>query len=565
LAGWHNHYDDQVGRTLVEAMVTRDVNHPSILFWDNGNEGGWNTNLDADFSRWDPQGRRVLHPWEPFSGVNTGHYLAYSKAEIAASGKPMYYQPRANDELMNTNLPVGWIYLPTELLHGLYDGGAGAGLEDYWTMMMSHSNCAGGFIWVFADEGVRRPDTGEIDCAGNQAPDGVVGPYREREGSFHAIRQIWSPIQIRRGSNGVFAVENHYNFINASQCRFTWQLERLPWPNEARPVRQVLAEGLIRAPVVPPGGRGLLSVDLPANAAEADVLALRVEGPDGRELNTWSWPMPRADALRALANDSSRQARFADDDGELIRCVVDDVVAMFSRRTGLLEGVQRGGANVSLRNGPRPVTGSFQLRSLETNTVGGDVIVRATYDGALQRVEWRLRSDRWLECDYEYVASGAQDCLGVTFDYPERRVRAKRWLGDGPYRVWQNRRPGVRFGLWENAYNDTVTGYSEWVYPEFKGCFADVYWMQLITDEGVLTVMPGPAGFLQVLTPRQPPENLRGHTGFDLPECGLAILDAIPAVGSKFKPAETTGPQGQPHVAAGRFAGSVRFRFSERP
>ena len=66
LAGWQKPYDTDVGRKLVEETVTRDVNHPSILFWDNGNEGGWNTALDGEFARWDPQGRPVLHPWATF-------------------------------------------------------------------------------------------------------------------------------------------------------------------------------------------------------------------------------------------------------------------------------------------------------------------------------------------------------------------------------------------------------------------------------------------------------------------------------------------------------------------
>src|ERR1017187_1713781 len=55
LAGWHNKYDNEIGPKLVHEMVVRDVNHPSILFWDNGNEGGFNTNLDHLFPEYDPQ------------------------------------------------------------------------------------------------------------------------------------------------------------------------------------------------------------------------------------------------------------------------------------------------------------------------------------------------------------------------------------------------------------------------------------------------------------------------------------------------------------------------------
>lgn len=34
-------------------MIERDVNHPSIIIWSNGNEGGWNYNLDPLFARYD--------------------------------------------------------------------------------------------------------------------------------------------------------------------------------------------------------------------------------------------------------------------------------------------------------------------------------------------------------------------------------------------------------------------------------------------------------------------------------------------------------------------------------
>jgi hypothetical protein len=104
------------------------------------------------------------------------------------------------------------------------------------------------------------------------------------------------------------------------------------------------------------------------------------------------------------------------------------------------------------------------------------------------------------------------------------------------------------------------------VYPEFKGCFAGVRWMQLRTIEGPITVVPASRSvFVQVLTPDMPPDDLVGQTKVSLPKAGLALLDAIPPMGSKFKPADSTGPQGQLNQATGDYSGSVSFYFGQLP
>ena len=71
-------YDTVVGPKLIKEMVIRDVNHPAVIFWDNGNENGWNTLLDNNFALDDPQKRVVLHPWANFNGAQTKHYPDYN-------------------------------------------------------------------------------------------------------------------------------------------------------------------------------------------------------------------------------------------------------------------------------------------------------------------------------------------------------------------------------------------------------------------------------------------------------------------------------------------------------
>ncbi|MGA2138480.1 MAG: glycoside hydrolase family 2 TIM barrel-domain containing protein [Verrucomicrobiia bacterium] len=564
LAGWHWAYNTNTGRKLVEEMVTRDVNHPCVLFWDNGDEGGGNTNLDNVFLQFDPQRRRVLHPWAAFNGLCTAHYLAYDKAQIACTGQAVYYH--AGQELVATNDANKYIYMPTEFLHGLYDGGSGAGLKDYWEMMLRSKLLGGAFMWAFLDEGVKRPDTGEIDVCSNAAPDGIVGPYRQREGSFYAIKDIWSPIQVTRETNGSFTVENRYSFTDASQCKFTWQLRRFRDPNDRRAGHLVVSEWIGAAPSIPAGASGVLRLKLPRTRGTVDALALRVDDPGGRELWTWVWPLLRSSDSPALFDvppPRGISVTTAETTNTLV-AVAGDLRATFNKQSGFLDGVQRGRQKFSLGNGPRPAEGAAQLIRLDHAMEDGDSVIRATYSGDLKSVRWRVRSNGWVNCDYTYAADGAKDFFGVAFDYPESQVKGKKWLGDGPYRVWKNRLRGVMLNVWENKYNNTITGWRDWIYPEFKGCFANVRWLRLETTEGPITAVVGDeVPFTQVLTPEFPPADLVRKTAVSLPQAGLAFLHGIPPMGSKGKAPNTMGPEGQPNIANGEYHGSVNFYFGK--
>ena len=177
--GWHWAHETITGSNIVEEMVTRDVNHPSIIFWSNGNEGGFNYELEPVFTRLDPQQRVVLYPWANRNGFETKHYRSWGETAEFMRQKE--------------------IFMPTEFLHGLYDGGHGAGLKDYWKMMMANPRCAGGFLWDLMDQGVVRTDMNNIvDCMGNFGADGIVGPHMEKEGSFYTIREVCAGVVLRQ-------------------------------------------------------------------------------------------------------------------------------------------------------------------------------------------------------------------------------------------------------------------------------------------------------------------------------------------------------------------------------
>jgi hypothetical protein len=609
LAGWHWKYDTPTARRLVEAMITRDVNHPSILFWDNGNEGGWNTDVDDDFDKWDPQKRPLLHPWGPFRGINTKHYPNFTLHKELAAGEDLY--------------------MPTEFLHGMFDGGAGSALEDYWNVLRESKVGAGGFIWALTDEDVRRSDEGgRLDPRGNQAPDGIVGPYREKEGSFYTVKELWSPIVVHRPTKPgePFTVENRFGFLDAKDCTFTFEQWQLPRPTDApgRADRRKLV-GRFRAETdgsIPPGATGRLLFPAATATVDHDVTALVVRDPKGRDLWTYAWPGPRFTASYTAPERQPARTQVTAADGEIagagktLDVTAGDLSLRFSKTDGRLVAATRGGKSFSLANGPRlfqslpmpepvraatgPATAASRpaaaatapaelpapvFASLTHAMDGNDLVVTATYTGDLHQVTYRVRPNGWVRIDYAYDVTGPRDYVGIAFDYPEEQVRSMRYLGYGPFRVWKNRLPGGILDVWEREYNDISTGEptptqtKPFDYPEFKGYYAGVRWAQLFTQEGPITLVldqgdpegeerpaagPGPL-YLQVLTPRMPAPSAAINSSVNIGRAGLAVLHAIPPIGSKTATGGATGPTAQRQLAPGTYKGGLSLYFGTLP
>lgn len=57
----------------------------------------------------------------------------------------------------------------------------------------------------------------------------------------------------------------------------------------------------------------------------------------------------------------------------------------------------------------------------------------------IDSVCWLFNNDGSATVNISYTFGAVVDLMGISFDYPENKVQAKRWVGLGPYRVWQNR------------------------------------------------------------------------------------------------------------------------------
>lgn len=566
LPGWQKAYDTATATRMIEELVIRDVNHPCIVAWDNGNEGGSNRSVDHDsatstnvFAIFDPQHRKIqrCQNWdESFDGIKNWHYAKFTSfTNLLGAGKP--------------------VYLPTEILHGLFDGGGGASLAEYWDWMRKAPNGGGIILWSLLDEGLTNLQTGKIDVQKTSAPDGVVGPFREKEASYYTVKALWSPVQVTAppaNFSGKLQIENRFTFTDLSQCTFRWQLGALPDPSAAPAEIEMgfivgLDSGNFSGPAIAPGMSGTLTLrNFPGDWAAHDALRLVAKDPCGREIYTWTWPLRSQTQIvnRILGAATSSSVINANVGAEEIMLTNGPRVFHFNRITGMISSLTISNEDISLANGPQLVGGSWPVASVTNFFDGANYVIGINDPGnATNAFQWTLHPNGWLKLNYCYTSSGWQDNLGITFDYPASEVLKMNWLGQGPYRVYKNRRAGQEIFVHTKSINETPTGQSLWEYPEFAGFHGQLYWATLLTTEQPLTILTPTANlFLRVLTP---PSNSSTNVSPVYPPGDISLLHAIPPIGNKQQAASLTGPAGQLNEANGIYTGEVYFYFGPVP
>ncbi len=557
---WYEAHLDRVRR-----MVERDKNQPSIIMWSMGNEAGAGETWDA-ISDW-------IHQRDPSRPVA---YEGAAKMRVGIPvgdhsdiNDPMYWPPSfVEDYVTGTPAPTRPTIL-SEYAHAM--GNSTGNYTEYWDVFRNHDLAQGGYVWDWADQGIRLPvPGGEGEFFGyggdigitenlfgqglNFCMNGLVASDRTPHPGLLEAKYVQQFVRVRAldADAGQIAVRNEYNFTNLDE------IARGHWTLHADDT--VLAQGQLPALDIAPGSEEELTLAFspptPAPGVEY-YLDIRFElkadtewAEEGHEIAwaqlalSFSEPAPTLTGAGAPALTASEDASEVVVQGGGLEVRID-------KARGLITSFEVDGAEVL----SQPLTPDF-WRAPTDNDIGNSlqersaiwisegatvtasqVTLDASTPGMVVVAVQATMPATGASWDTIYTVYGTGEvAIDVSFDpnasaLPELARLGLRtalvdsfdqlsWYGPGPMPTYSDR-PHQPLGLWSGTVAQQFIDYAR---PQENGNKIGVRWLALQNSSGVGLLAVGAPHLSANAQPFSREALAAAHHAYELTDDGLVHL-----------------------------------------
>ena len=479
-----------------ESLVKRDFNHPCVILWSLGNEGGVGPNIQAMYDAVCRLDSTRLPFYDCHPRYSALHDFGYPTPDVLKA--------EAEKE---TEKPL----IAREYAHAM--GNSMGNLQEYWDVIYADSSIAGAAVWDWVDQGIAKKENGvtywayggDFGDKPNDSPfciNGLIGPDRNPNPHYYEVQYVYQPIAFKQEGDSIRIINRDY-FTDFKEYDYYCEVYHngelvsgnipilhgdkfeIPYPyypyNEAELILNVYA----RLRQDTPWAQADYSVAREQFILKPEEFWSAFGGTPAKVQKTTQGLVAYTDQGTVTINSSGALVSWMVDGKEMLVNPLEPYfwkpendnqhAAHFAQRLSVWRDAATKRTNKSFRT--EASDDGLKIISETSLPVGADLTITYT-----------IVQDGRMKVDMDYRPTATDIPLLPKFGMRMRLpadFKAIEYYGRGPWENYPDRKRSAFVGRYEMPLSEFET---EYVHPQDNGCRTDVRWFKMGNGQKTLRI-----------------------------------------------------------------------------
>ena len=476
----------------VVSLIQRDCNHPCVILWSLGNEGGVGPNIKAMYDK----------AKELAGSVNPTPVFYDSDRTYSDIWDDSYLYPdvlqreaaRINDKP----------FMMREYSHAM--GNSCGNLQEYWDIIYADRSICGAAIWDWVDQGLSvrlrdrdaaqdyflyGGDFGDMPNDGRFCINGLVGPDRTPHPHYYEVQYVYQPLKFVLEDDGSVRIINRNWFTDIDEYEYVTEFV-LEGKKYSSAIARLLDGRLVfERPDIPDSKELLLNVYARLKKDEPWAEKGFTVAREQFILKPFDFNFNESFVARNIADATivrfGRSKAVIDHKGALISWVADGremLQAPLEPYFWKPENDNQSAANFAERLAVwKDAAQNRTVKDIRIENAGGVSSIVAEMSlpvGASLTLRYSFSDDDKILVTTEYKPDAGADIplipkFGMRMRLPDGYDQI-RYYGRGPWENYPDRKHSAFLGIYEMPLSEYET---EYIHPQDNGNRCDVRWFEI--------------------------------------------------------------------------------------